>query len=47
MLLGSPVIGLILLISLKTFIDIKAHLGQHSFVIKNKSEVAGTTVYRG
>lgn len=29
MLLGSPIIGLILLISLKIFIDIKAHLKQH------------------
>jgi hypothetical protein len=42
MLLGSPVIGLILLISLKTFIDIKAHLRQHRFATKDKSEVAGT-----
>jgi hypothetical protein len=42
MLLGSPVIGLILLISLKTFIDIKAHLRQHRPVIENKSEVAKT-----
>jgi len=41
MLLGSPVIGLILLISIKTFIDIKAHLRQHRLVTINKSEVTG------
>jgi hypothetical protein len=42
-LLGSPVIGLILLIFLKIFIDIKTHLRQHSFVIKDKSDLAETS----
>jgi hypothetical protein len=41
MLLGSPVIGLLLLIFLKIFIDIIAHLRQHRSGIKNESEVAG------
>lgn len=31
MLLGSPVAGLILLVCIKTFIDIKTHLRQHRF----------------
>lgn len=30
--LGSPVVGLILLIALKTYVDIKAHLNQHVFI---------------
>jgi hypothetical protein len=42
MLLGSPVIGLILLVFLKIFIDIMAHLRQHNSATKNKSEAAGT-----
>jgi hypothetical protein len=41
-LFGSPIIGLILLIFLKTFIDILAHLRQHRFGAKDKSKVAGT-----
>jgi hypothetical protein len=41
MLLGSPVIGLILLLFLKTFIDITTHLGQHNSAIKNNSKAAG------
>ena len=41
MLLGSPIIGLILLISLKIFIDIKSHLKQHRSAIENKREVTG------
>jgi hypothetical protein len=40
MLLGSPVIGLLLLVFLKTFIDITAHLRQHRSVT-NKSAAAG------
>ncbi len=40
MLLGSPVIGLILLLFLKTFIDITAHLRQHNSAVKNKSAAA-------
>jgi hypothetical protein len=43
MLLGSPVIGLILLLLLKTFIDITSHLRQHKSVIKNATGVAGAT----
>ena len=38
MALGSPMIGLILLITLKTFVDIKAHLKQHRFITPEKSE---------
>ena len=30
MALGSPIIGLILLIALKTFIDLKSHIKQHN-----------------
>jgi hypothetical protein len=37
MLLGSPIIGLILLLILKTFIDITAHIRQHSLVTKDQS----------
>jgi hypothetical protein len=42
-LLGSPVIGLILLIVLKTFIDIKTHLKQHSLFSIEKYKTSGTT----
>jgi hypothetical protein len=38
MALGSPMIGLILLITLKTFVDIKAHLKQHKTVSAENSE---------
>jgi hypothetical protein len=38
MALGSPMIGLILLITLKTFVDIKAHLKQHRFITPKKNE---------
>lgn len=37
MLLNSPVVGLVLLIILKTYIDIKSHLKQHSFFDANSS----------
>ena len=37
--LGSPVIGLVLLIILKTFVDIKAHLKQHKTVSVPKKEI--------
>jgi hypothetical protein len=39
MALGSPVAGLILLIALKTFVDIKAHLKQHKTVRVAKQEM--------
>ena len=38
MALGSPMIGLILLITLKTFVDIKAHLKEHKTVSAENSE---------
>jgi hypothetical protein len=47
MLLGSPVIGLILLLCLKTFIDITAHLRQHRSVAKDKSAAAGAASLSG
>lgn len=37
-LFGSPVVGLILLIALKTFIDIKTHLKQHTIFDTEQSE---------
>ena len=37
-LFGSPVFGLILLIALKTFIDIKTHLKQHTIFDTDQSE---------
>ncbi len=37
-LFGSPVVGLILLIALKTFIDIKTHLKQHTIFDTDQSE---------
>jgi len=37
MLLNSPVVGLVLLIILKTYVDIKSHLKQHSFFDANSS----------
>jgi hypothetical protein len=37
--LGSPVVGLVLLIILKTFVDIKAHLKQHGNVDAPKKEI--------
>lgn len=42
MLLGSPIIGLTVLILLKIFIDIKAHLRQHRSVVQDKVEIVGT-----
>jgi hypothetical protein len=39
MALGSPVIGLILLITLKTFVDIKTHLKQHKTASVPKKEM--------
>jgi hypothetical protein len=41
MSVGSPEIGLVLLIALKTFVDIKAHLKQHNSAVSDKS---GTVV---
>jgi Family of unknown function (DUF6498) len=41
MALGSPIVGLILLIVLKTFVDLKSHIKQHSTV---KSESNKTVV---
>ena len=41
MALGSPIIGLILLIVLKTFVDLKAHIKQHGTV---KAESSKTVV---
>lgn len=37
MLLNSPAVGLVLLIILKTYVDIKSHLKQHSFFDANDS----------
>lgn len=37
MLLNSPVVGLVLLIILKTYVDIKSHLKQHSFFDSDSS----------
>ena len=37
MALGSPVVGLVFLIVLKTFIDIKTHLKQHTITVPKKS----------
>jgi hypothetical protein len=37
-LFGSPVVGLIMLIALKTFIDIKTHLKQHTIFDTEQSE---------
>lgn len=47
MLLGSPVIGLVLLICLKIFIDIVAHLRQHRPVAQEKIKIAGTASLEG
>jgi hypothetical protein len=37
MILNSPAVGLVLLIILKTYVDIKSHLKQHSFFTANSS----------
>jgi hypothetical protein len=43
MALGSPVVGLVLLIALKTFVDIKAHVKQHKTVVVPKPETVVMT----
>jgi hypothetical protein len=41
MLMGAQVIGLILLVALKTYADLKAHLRQHSYLAVENTNVAG------
>ena len=42
-IIGAPVVSLVLLIALKTFIDIKAHLKQHSFLGVDKPDPVGNS----
>ncbi len=43
MALGSPVVGLVFLIVLKTFIDIKTHLKQHTITVPKKADAVVIT----
>jgi len=38
MALGSPAVGLVFLIVLKTFVDIKSHLKQHTATVPKKAD---------